>query len=257
MSAHATVDGEALLALWELGIGCAPMLRAEALLAAAEPDAAPPACLGERNRRLLALQARLFGPALVLTSRCPTCGAVAEFDVDCMALLGRLPPGEPSEVHRLAWASLAIAFRLPRAEDVARAAETTAHGAIAPPSEGTTTADAFAMRLVARCFVSADRDGATVPLEALPPAALDAVSVRMEALDPAARIEFAVDCPECTQRWSAPLDPAAILWRLLQSAAEALLLDVDALARAYGWREADVLALSPTRRAAYLQMVSA
>jgi hypothetical protein len=33
------------------------------------------------------------------------------------------------------------------------------------------------------------------------------------------------------------------------------LLDVDALARAYGWSEPQVLALSATRRAAYLQLI--
>jgi hypothetical protein len=31
-------------------------------------------------------------------------------------------------------------------------------------------------------------------------------------------------------------------------------MEVDALARAYGWREADILALSPARRAAYLEL---
>jgi hypothetical protein len=48
-----------------------------------------------------------------------------------------------------------------------------------------------------------------------------------------------------------------MLWMRLQLAAERLLLDVDALARAYGWSEAQVLALPPLRRAAYLQMVGA
>mgnify|MGYP001788484044 CR=1 FL=1 len=40
-------------------------------------------------------------------------------------------------------------------------------------------------------------------------------------------------------------------------AAERVLLDVDALARCYGWTESEVLRLSPTRRAAYLQLAAA
>ena len=35
------------------------------------------------------------------------------------------------------------------------------------------------------------------------------------------------------------------------------ILDIDALARAYGWTEQQVLSLPPLRRAAYLQIVSA
>ena len=42
-------------------------------------------------------------------------------------------------------------------------------------------------------------------------------------------------------------------WRL--SPAERTLADVDTLARAYGWTEAEVMELSPTRRAAYLQLL--
>ncbi len=38
-------------------------------------------------------------------------------------------------------------------------------------------------------------------------------------------------------------------------AAEQSLVEVDALARAYGWTEAEIMQLSPTRRAAYLQLV--
>ncbi len=39
-------------------------------------------------------------------------------------------------------------------------------------------------------------------------------------------------------------------------AAKDILFDVDLLARAYGWPEAEVLALSPTRRAWYVEAVS-
>jgi hypothetical protein len=38
--------------------------------------------------------------------------------------------------------------------------------------------------------------------------------------------------------------------------AERLLLDIDTLARNYGWSESEVIALSPTRRAAYVQMAT-
>jgi len=44
-------------------------------------------------------------------------------------------------------------------------------------------------------------------------------------------------------------------WAELAAEAKRLLREVDALARAYGWREADILALSSQRRHAYLELV--
>jgi hypothetical protein len=95
-----------------------------------------------------------------------------------------------------------------------------------------------------------------VPASALPPAVLDAISRRMEQLDPAASLSFAVACPQCGCEWDARLDLGELVWRKLQAAAERLLLDIDALARTYGWTEREVLSISPTRRAAYVQMAA-
>jgi hypothetical protein len=125
-------------------------------------------------------------------------------------------------------------FRLPAPADVAAA--------------DTPDVEAFVASLLTRCLD--DADGATP----LPPHLLPALAERMEALDPAAALSFAVDCPACARHWDAAFDPARSLWAFVQSRAEQTLLDVDALARRYGWNEADVLALSPTRRHAYLQL---
>ena len=43
----------------------------------------------------------------------------------------------------------------------------------------------------------------------------------------------------------------------LATQAKRLLREVHFLARAYGWREADILAMSARRRQAYLEMVGA
>ena len=52
-------------------------------------------------------------------------------------------------------------------------------------------------------------------------------------------------------------DIGDMLWQKVRAAAERVLLDIDVLARAYGWTEREVLRLNPLRRAAYLQMVTA
>ena len=53
-----------------------------------------------------------------------------------------------------------------------------------------------------------------------------------------------------------PLDVAAFFWTELNAWAVRLLREIHALASAYGWREADILALSPKRRDLYLELIS-
>jgi hypothetical protein len=70
-------------------------------------------------------------------------------------------------------------------------------------------------------------------------------------------VSFDLACPACGHAWHSTFDVGEALWAEVQRAAEQSLLEVDALARAYGWTEAEVMALSPVRRAAYLQLVEA
>jgi hypothetical protein len=237
-------DPETLLSLWEQGLSHPPSARADALLQQDAARSVAPSTLGLRNRRLIDLHARLFGDDLELTSHCPACGATVEFGSRCSALTADAHAGGAPAIERIDADGYAVEFRLPDRADVAAAA---AHG----------DGDAFAKELIHRCVVRAERDGAAAAVTGLPDPVLDAVSRRMEALDPAALLSFALECPECAARWSAPLDVEQLLWTRVQAAAERLLLDVDALARAYGWTEQEVLALAPARRAAYLQLAGA
>lgn len=246
------LGADELLVLWEHALGQRAAVRDDALLKALDGPGLAPRRLGERNARLLGLHVRCFGSELVLLSHCPACGSAAEFGSDCEALASQFLPSlaEPAP-HRLEAHGHAIEFRLPEAADIDAAALSTATAMDA------TDDDAFAQALLARCVVACTHDGAPVPTHALPTALLDALSQRMEALDPAASVSFALECPACANPWSARLDVGQLLWQKLQASAERVLLDVDALARAYGWTEPEVLRLSPTRRAAYLQLAAA
>ena len=113
----------------------------------------------------------------------------------------------------------------------------------------------FAERLWSVCVLTAVCEGQSCRAADLPEPVRRAVTERMEALDPGASVGFTLECPGCAARWQAPLDIGLALWRKLQQQAEWLLIDVDTLARAYGWAQHEVLALSPLRRAAYLQLV--
>ena len=70
-------------------------------------------------------------------------------------------------------------------------------------------------------------------------------------------LELALECPDCSQRWLAAFDIATFLWHEIDVWARRTLREVHALARAYAWREPDVLALSPTRRQIYLELSGA
>jgi hypothetical protein len=236
-------DAETLLAIWEQGLGHAPSLRAEAMLQRLNPAAAP-RTLGVRNRRLIDLHARLFGDELELSSHCPACSATVQFSSLCCALISDSKDERSTPTEHIEIAPYAIEFRLPDRSDVTVAA-----------SDG--DGEEFARRLLYRCVVSATRDGAGIAAGDLPDDALDALSRRIESLDPLALVSFSLECPECRTCWDAPLDLDQLLWTKVQAAAERLLLDVDALARTYGWTERDVLALTPSRRAAYLQLAGA
>jgi hypothetical protein len=225
------LDADALLALWERTLA----QGRDAALLQALPDA--PRTLGERNAQLLDLHARWL-------SHCPACSNAAQFSTECAALSARWPAAAMEPRHRLDALGHTIEFRLPDTTDVAAAGDA--------PDE-----DAFARELLARCVLACTRDGVPVPLHELPVPLLDALAQRMESLDPAASLAFDLACPQCGTPWEARLDVGQLLSQKLQAAAERVLLDVDALARAYGWSEPDVLRLSATRRAAYLQLAVA
>ena len=83
-----------------------------------------------------------------------------------------------------------------------------------------------------------------------------AITQAMLQADPQALIELQLNCPNCGHTWTALFDIANFLWRELDAWARRTLRDVHKLASAYGWSETQILALSPTRRRLYLELVS-
>ena len=84
----------------------------------------------------------------------------------------------------------------------------------------------------------------------------DAAEERLAAADPGAELELALACPSCDHRWTQDLDPVAFLWAEIDGWARRLAGEVHVLAAAYGWGEAEILALSPLRRRLYLEAVA-
>jgi hypothetical protein len=116
--------------------------------------------------------------------------------------------------------------------------------------------DTARQTLLARCLAGSAHEGDTNNSAALPAAVLDLVVAQMAATDPQADVQLALACPACGHTWQAVFDILAYLWSELHAWARRTLYDVHCLASAYGWREADILALSPWRRQFYLEAVS-
>jgi hypothetical protein len=74
----------------------------------------------------------------------------------------------------------------------------------------------------------------------------------MAEADPLAEVMVGLSCPECGSAFESDLDLGSFVWEEVGARARRLLQEIDTLARAYGWSEADVLALSEHRRSAYL-----
>lgn len=239
------MNADLMLSLWECAASKAPPARDDALLAALHD--APPTSLGAHNAALLGLRSRLFGNEQPLRCNCPHCDATVEFAVDCDALSqALLPAADAAQPQVLEAGDYRIEFRLPQVSDL-RAAASLADEDLS-----------FVQALLRRCVTKCEhRDGSTCAPADLPANVADALSNRMEELEPGASVSFDLTCPECAGKWAAPMNAGDVLWSELQSRAERLLLDVDALARAYGWTEPEILALSSTRRAAYLQLTGA
>ena len=249
----APLPAEVALRLWEQAFGQPPWVRDDQLLSAA--GAQPTArTLGARNAALMRLHAGWFGARLELLSTCPQCGTTIEFAADCEALAPQLDGVPPAAPQALEVDGHRIEFRIPDVDAVVLASTALPQSATGLDPEPDPD---FAERLWSVCVLSAAREGQSCSVIDLPEPVRLAVTERMEALDPGASVSFALDCPGCAARWQAPLDIGLALWRKLQDRAERLLIDVDTLARAYGWAQHEVLALSPLRRAAYLQLVRA
>ena len=219
-----------LLAMWERAAEHSQPARALTFLAAAHPEAAADELvampIGRRDAEILALRRENFGDHFTGVTSCPVCSVAVELSfttADVFAAVAE-PHDGPLEVTR---GERVYRFRLPATADVIAAA----------------ASDDPQRVLLERCTedeVSAE-DG-------------DAIAGAMYASDPFAAIELTIACPGCGGTFARSFDIVSYLWSELSARALRIAEEVHTLARAYGWREQDVLALSPGRRRLYMEL---
>ena len=194
--------------------------------------------VGQRDARLLQLREWLFGSEVTIVAVCPVCGEQIQstFQIDAV----RFGNDQLTESHySVNINGYGVTFRLPASSDLLVLS----------------AAGAARSTLLERCLLEVRfPDGEMIKADPLPDHIVAAVVEHMAMADPQADVEISLTCPACEHHWQAMFDIASFFWKEIYAWAQRTLRDVHSLARAYGWREADVLALSPTRRQVYLEL---
>ncbi|MFI7407068.1 hypothetical protein ACIBU0_00075 [Streptomyces sp. NPDC049627] len=224
------VSAAELLDAWEAGWDRDPLRRGLTLLATARrttPAAVAEVPVARRDRALLDFRAALFGTVIDAVSRCPRCETEVEVVFDQRELT--VAAGETRDMVTVRDGHREVCVRMPTSADLAAVLD----AGVPAPEEA----------LVRRCAPA----GEPVPSAAL-------VAETWVAADPLVDPQVGVGCPGCGTSWEEPFDIVAYLWAELDAWGRRTLLEVHELARAYGWTEAQTLALSPWRRQCYLGM---
>ena len=224
-------NAASMIELWERGEHCSAAQRALVLLAWALPDRDIDTLadwdLGLRDWHLLRLRRALHGPQLDGYTDCPACGERLEIELDARQLQGDVEPS-PAPEHR---SEDGQRYRLPTSRDLIAI-------------DGIEDVDAAATLLIERCALESS-------LAALSPETESALAGL------AAERGFRLDmtCAACGEQWPFDFDPAGFVWEEIRADALQLLDEVHQLASAYRWSERAILAMSATRRAAYLARI--
>jgi hypothetical protein len=226
-----------LLDVREVGAHLPRIERALVLLAAAHGLSQTEVArwsIGARDARLLELRERTFGPVLEILAECPHCAKTAEASIriaDLLALDEQAVRADSPAEREWSHGDVHVRFRPITSEDLL---------AVLHAGESETA-------LLERSII-AGGDSRAIDGESF--------AAALAAADPLADITLAMLCPECATEWSAQLDVVSCVWAELDAWADRAIDDVHRLARAYGWSESQILALSPARRTAYLERIA-
>lgn len=232
-----SLSASELLAVWERASGEHPVDRALTLLSACSEEPRQELAelsIGRRDARLLEIYQQLFGPMIEAFAQCPQCGERLEYRMPIRELTP--PVAETGQPLMLETEEKSFQLRLPNSLDLRAASECS-------------DSQSARRMLLERCVVEA-----TVQVDDLPESTVEKIASCLAQADPQAETLIDLTCCACRHSWQVILDIQQFLWVKVSALAKRLLREVHALARAYGWREHDILALSEVRRQAYLEM---
>lgn len=242
-----SLSASELLNIWEWGRNQPSWSRAIKLLAGACPETSVETLtqlsIGQRDAMLLALRELTFGSQLVSQVTCPSCGEVLELDFNVADMRVASISLAPVEKYCLELADYQVSFRLPNSLDMIAIAEYK-------------QPEIAQKILLERCILQAVCHGEYLLFQQLPSDITDAIIVQMAQADPQANVPIDISCFACNHQWQLLFDIISFFWTEINTWAFRVLREVHTLAAAYGWCEADILAMSPKRRQLYIEMVT-
>jgi hypothetical protein len=243
-----TLSAQEILGVWERGLGQHPVEQALTMLSAAFPNVSRNELLalsvGQRDAYLLALREGIFGSQFTAFAQCQQCQERLEFSFDATDVrVGAASVETIGQVQRMYVEDYEVHARLPNSADLLT---------IAPSRSVALARDILLQCCILQAFLNEDE----VSRKSLPESVLATIGAQLVECDPQSEVDIVLSCPACGQQWSVVFDIVAFLWVEVQAYAKRLLRDIHTLAMAYGWHEADILAMSAVRRQYYLEMVS-
>lgn len=233
-----------LLSVWERASRQPPVERALLLLGAACPEQTAEELarlpIGQRDSLLVALREWTFGSQFVSRLLCQKCGERLELVFKVSDIRVAREP-ETAAALTLNADGYEVLFRPPNSEDIR--AVTGVVDADSDPEQ----------LLLRRCVLCVTKDRAEQSADELPRAVIDMVVEGMAEADPQA-IPLSLACAACSHQWLIDFDIVSYFWSEVNAWANRILREVHLLASRYGWREDDILAMSPWRRQSYLEM---
>lgn len=220
------LDEHVALGLIEQGSRLAALDRAvllAATLGGVSGASAAAMPIDRRDRVLIDARLATFGRDIAFFARCPHCDEGNEADFD----LAVLPEAAPAEGVVASVGGREVVLRAPNSATIARAVMN------ARPD------------LVIEDIVDADARSDD-------PAWRGEVEDALAGAFPLLDVRFELTCGACESTFDVRFDIVAWLWREIETVASRAIDTVDRLARAYGWSEREILALSPARRGLYI-----
>jgi hypothetical protein len=239
-----------ILSVWEWGRDRHPIDRAILLLRAAYPElpehVLPALPVGERDARLMRMRAATIGDRCDAAAECPHCAAALEFSFS----VGEFGGDDAGAGDRIETApvevkleGIELLLHRPDSRDLAQIVSAADLGEARH-------------RLLQRCVVAASQAGKALQPQDLPQDLQDRIAELIAQADPRSDIVLDVQCEACGHRWSILFDILGFFWLEIEALARRLVSDVATLAHAFGWREADIIEMSPARRRLYLEALT-
>lgn len=243
------ISATKLLEVWERGQHQVHVERALTLLAAAHPDASRETLatltIGERDAGLIALREKLFGSQLTSLTDCPGCGERLELSFQVLDIRTSSIADSDTTLE-FSRSGYELQLRIPNSLDLL-----TLSGCASPEEMRAKLLEQCVRRITYRGRVKSAEHLKEIPAELV-----ELAIERIGAADPQADVEVNLSCPSCQHGWQASFDIVSYLWTELHAWAGQLLREVHLLASNYGWRESDILSMSPQRRRCYLEMLA-